>query len=72
MPHSSGLRTLPVPSPCPACDVQRGELQALEVELRAAERREDGNRIALLRHEHDERLNALRHHRAGHARRGTP
>ncbi len=71
LPHSSGPRALPTP-PCPPCDVQEGELRALEVELRAAERREDGSRVALLRHEHDERLKALRRHRDGHVRGAMP
>ncbi|MGI5340762.1 hypothetical protein ACQEVS_26880 [Streptomyces sp. CA-181903] len=70
LPHSSGSRP-PTTPPCPPCDVQEGELRALEVELRAAERREDGSRVALLRHEHDERLEALRRHRDGHARRAA-
>ncbi|MFI0738943.1 hypothetical protein ACH4PU_12785 [Streptomyces sp. NPDC021100] len=71
LPHSGGHGTHRTP-PCPPCDVQEGELRALEVELRAAERREDGSRVALLRHEHDERLQALRRHRDGHARRAAP
>ncbi|WP_154080470.1 hypothetical protein [Streptomyces mobaraensis] len=72
LPHSGGPRASRTPTPCPPCEIHEGELRALEVELRAAERREDGSRVALLRHEHDERLEALRRHRDGHARRTAP
>ncbi|WP_283247650.1 hypothetical protein [Streptomyces sp. I05A-00742] len=38
----------------------------VEVELRAAERAEDGYRIAVLHHDYDQRSAALRQHRSDH------
>ncbi len=65
--HTSGPRMWPLPDlPCPECDIRAAGLKVVEVELRAAERAEDGYRIAVLHHDYDQRSAALRQHRSDH------